>query len=146
MQYEEIRCCSVMSTSLRLHGLQHARLPRPSPTHGACSDSCPLNQQCHLTISSSVIPFSSCPQCFPSRVFSNELALHSRWPKFWSFSISLSNEYSGLISFRIDCSDLLAVQRTLKSLFQHHSSKASILWCSTFYMVQFSHLSIHDYW
>ena len=76
------------------------------------------------------------------RVFSNELALHIRWPNYWSFSFSISpsNEYSGLISFRNDWFDLLAVQGTLKSLLQHHSSKASILWCSAFFMVQFSHL------
>ena len=79
---------------------------------------------------------------FPSsRVFSNKLALHIRWPKYWSFSFSLSpsNEYSGLISFRIDWFDLLAVQGTFKSLLQHHSSKASILQCSAFFMVQLSH-------
>ena len=78
---------------------------------------------------------------FSMRVFSNKMALHMRWPKYWSFnfSISPSNEYSGLISFRIDCFDLLAVQGTLKDLIQHHSSKASILWCSAFFMVQHSH-------
>ena len=77
---------------------------------------------------------------FPSiRVFSNESVLHIRWPKYWSFSISLSQEYSGLISFRIDWFYLLAIQGTLKSLLQHHSSKASILWPSAFFMVQFSH-------
>ena len=79
---------------------------------------------------------------FPSiRIFSNESALHIRWPKYWSlnFSISPSNEYSRLISFRMDWFDLLAVQGTLKSLLQHHSSKASILWCSAFFMVQLSH-------
>ena len=79
---------------------------------------------------------------FPSmRVFSKESVLHIRWPKYWSFrfSISPSNEYSGLISFRIDWFDLLAAQGTLKSLLQHHSSKASILWCSTFFIVQLSH-------
>ena len=79
---------------------------------------------------------------FPSiRVFSNESALHIRWPKYWSFSfnISLSNEHAGLISFRIDWLDLLAVQGTLKSLLQHHSSTASILWCSAFFIVQLSH-------
>ena len=79
---------------------------------------------------------------FPSfRVFSNELALRIGWPKYWSFSlnISLSNEFLGLISFRIDCPDFLAVQGTLKSLFQHHSSKAAILWLSAFFMVQLSH-------
>ena len=75
------------------------------------------------------------------RVFSSESVLHIRWPKYWSFSFSISpsNEYSGLISFRMDCLDLLAVQGTLKSLVQHHSSKASVLWCSAFFMVQLSH-------
>ena len=82
------------------------------------------------------------PPTFPSiRVFSSELTSHSRWPKYWSFSFSISpsNEYSGLISFWIDWFDLLAVQETLKSLFQHHSSKASILWRSAFFMVQLSY-------
>ena len=114
--------CSVTSDSLRPHGLQHSRLSCPSPTPGACSDSHPLSQWCHPTISSSVIPFSSCIQSFPASVFSSESVLHIRWTKYWSFSfsISTSNEYSGLISFRIDWFNLLAVQRTLKSLFQHH--------------------------
>ena len=77
---------------------------------------------------------------FPSiRVFSNKSVLHIRWPKYWSFSISPSNEYSGLISFRMDWVDLLAVQGTLKSRLQHHSSKASILWHSAFFTVQLSH-------
>ena len=82
------------------------------------------------------------PSIFPSiRVFSNESVLHIRWPKYWSFSFSISpsNEYSGLISFRTDWLDLLAVQGTLNSLLQHHSSKASILWCSAFFIVQLSH-------
>ena len=80
------------------------------------------------------------PSIFPSmRVFSNESALHIRWPKYWSFSISPSNEYSGLISFRMDWLNLLAVQGTLKSLLQHHISKASILLCSSFFIVQLSH-------
>ena len=82
------------------------------------------------------------PSIFPSiRVFSNEPVLHLRWPKYWSFSFSItpSNKYSGLISFRIDWLDILAVQATLKSLLQHHSSKASILWCSAFFLVQLSH-------
>ena len=80
------------------------------------------------------------PSIFPSiRVFSNESTLHIRWPKYWSFSISPSNEYSGLISIRMDWLDLLAVQGTLKSLLQHHNSKASILQCSAFFMVQLSH-------
>ena len=80
------------------------------------------------------------PPIFPSiRVFSNESVLHIRWPKYWSFSISCSNEYSGLISFRIDWFTLLAVQGTLKSLLQHHDWKASVLRCSAFFMVQLSH-------
>ena len=91
------------------------------------------------TISSSVI--FSCLESFPASVFSNESVLCIRWPKSWGFSFSIthSNEYSGLISFRIDRCDLLAVQETLKSLLQHHSSKASILWHSAFFMVQLSH-------
>ena len=120
-----------MSNSLRLHGLQQARLPCPSLTPGACPNSCPLSWWCHPTTLSSVVPLFSCLQSFLA-------ALHIRWPNYWSFSISPSNDYSGLISFRIDRFDLLAVQRTLKSLFQHHSSKASILWCSAFLMVQLS--------
>ena len=88
-------------------------------------------------------PLLLLPSLFPSiRIFSIESAPHIRWPKYWSFSFnsSLSNEFSGFISFRIDCFDLLAVQRTLKSLLQHHSLKASILWCSAFFMIQLSHL------
>ena len=103
-----------MSDSLRPCGLQHARLPCPSPIPGAYSNSFPLNRWCHTTISSSVIP-----SIFPRiRVFSNESVLCIRWPKYWSssFSISPSNEYSGLISFRIDGFDLFAVQGTLRSL------------------------------
>ena len=87
-------------------------------------------------------PFLLQPSIFPSiRVFSNELVFHIRWPKYWSFSFSISpsNEYSGLISFRMDWLDLLAVQGILKSLLQHHSSKASILWHSVFFIVQLSH-------
>ena len=133
---------SVMSDSLWPHGLQHARPPCPSPTARVYSNSCTLSQWCHPTISTSVIPFSSLPSIFHSiRAFSNESALRIRWPKYWSFSfnISPSNEYSGLISFRMDWLDLLAVQGTLKSLLQHHSSKASILRCSAFFIVQLSH-------
>ena len=87
-------------------------------------------------------PLLLLPSIFPSmRVFSNESVLHIRWPKYWSFSFSISpfNEYSGLISFRMDWLDLLVFQGTLKSLLQHHSSKASILWCSAFFIVQLSH-------
>ena len=131
-----------MSDSLRAHGLQHARPPCPLPAPGVYSSSCPLNQWCHPTISSSIVSFSPWPSMFPSiKVFSNQSVLHIRWPKYWtfSFSISPSNEYSGLISFRMDWLDLLAVQGTLNSLLQHHSSKASILWHSAFFMVQLSH-------
>ena len=85
-------------------------------------------------------PLLLLPLIFPQiRVFSNESALHIRWPKYWSFSFSPSNDYSGLISFSMDWFDLLAVQGTLKSLLQHHSSKTSILWCSAFFMIQLSH-------
>ena len=119
---------SVVSDSLWPHGLQHTSPPCPSPTPGVYSNSCLLSRWCHPTISSSVVPFFLLPSIFPSiRVFSNESALRIRWPKYWSFSfnISPSNEYSGLISFRMDWLYLLAVQGTLKSLLQHHSSKAS---------------------
>ena len=98
----------------------------------------------HLVLS---FPLLLLPSIFPSiRVFSNELALHIRWPRYWSFSFSISpfSEYSELISFRVDWLDLLAVQRTLKSLLQHHSSKASILWCCFLYSPILT--SIHDYW
>ena len=107
---------SVVSDSLRPHGLHLARLPCPSPTPRACSNSCPLNRWCHPTISSSVVPFSSHLQSFPSiGGFSNESVLRIRWPKYWSFSFSISpsSEYSGLISFRMDWLDLLALQGTL---------------------------------
>ena len=125
--------------SLQPHGLQQARLPCPSPTPGACSNSCPSSQWCHPTISSSIIPFSSCLQFFPasgSFLVSGPFSSGSKRISF-SFSISPSNKYSGLISFRIDWFDLLAVQGTLRSLLQHHSSKASVLLCSAFFMVQY---------
>ena len=132
--------CSVMSDSLRLYGLQHARLPCPS-TPGVNSNSHPSSWWCHPTISSSGVPFSSCLQSFPAPGFySNESVLCIRWPKYWSFSFSISpsNEHPGLVSFRMDWLDLLAVQGTLKSL-QHHSSIVSILWCSIFFIVQLSY-------
>ena len=119
-----------MSNSLRSCGQQYSRLPCPPPSPGVCSNSYPLSWWCHPTISS-CHPLLFLPSLFPSiKVFSNESAFHIRWPKCWSFSfsISLSNEYSGLISLRIDRFDLLAVQATLKSLLQHHSSKSSGLW------------------
>ena len=134
---------SVVSDFLWPHEPQHARPPCPSPTPRVHPNPCPLCRWCHPTISSSVVPFSFLlPFIFPSiRVFSNESALRIRWPKYWSFSFSISssNEYPGLISFRMDWLDLLAVQGTLKSLLQHHSSKASILQSSAFFTVQFSH-------
>ena len=139
---------SVVTMSLWPHGLQHARLPCPSPTPGVYSKSCGLNQWCHPTITSSVIPFSSCPQSLPgSGSFSNESTLHMRWPKYWSFSFSISpsNEHPGLISYRVDWLDLLVVQGTLKSLLQHHSSKSI-----NFSVFSFLHsptlTSVHDHW
>ena len=114
-----------MSDSLRRHGLQHTRFPCPLPTLTVYSNSCPSSQRCHPTISSSC-PLLRLPSIFPSiRVFSNESVLHIRWPNYWSFSFSISpsNAHPGLISFRMDWLDLLAVQGTLKSLLQHHSSK-----------------------
>ena len=130
---------SVVSDSLWPNGLQHARPACPSPALGVYSNSCPLSRWCHPTISFSALLFS--PSIFPSRVFSNETALCIRWPKYWSFSfnISPSNELPGLISFRMNWLDLLAVQGTLRSLLQHHNSKASILRGSAFFIVQLSH-------
>ena len=133
---------SVMSDSLQPHGLQQTRLPCPSPTPRACSNSSASSQWCHPVISSLVVPFSSCLQSFPAiRVYSSELVLRIRWPNYWSFSFSISpsSEYSRPISFRIDWSDLLAVQGTLRNLLQHDSSKALILRHSAFFMVQLSH-------
>ena len=120
---------SVMSHSLWPHGLQHARPPCPSLTPRVYSNSHPLSWWCHPTISS-CRPLLLPPSIFPSiRVFSNASVLRIRWPKYWSFSFSISpsNEYSGLISFRMNWLDLLAIQGTLKSLLQHHNLKASML-------------------
>ena len=143
--YKSCWWCSVAQLCLTLQppGWLHPRLPCPSLSLGVCPNSRPLSWWCHPTISSSVTPFSSCPQSFPSiRVSPNESVLHIRWPEYWSFSFSISpsNAHSGLISFRMDWFDLLAVQGTLKSLLQHHSSKASILQHSIFFMVHFSYL------
>ena len=134
-----------MSDSLQHRELQQARLLCPSLSPRVRSNSCPLSQWCYLTISSSVPSLLLLPSIFPSiRVFSKRWALYNTWSKYRSFSFSItpSNEYSGQISFRIDWLDLLAVQGMLKSLLQHHSSKASVLQCSGFFMVKFS----HDYW
>ena len=133
---------SIMSDCLWTHESQHARPPCPSPIPRVYPNSCPSSQWCHPAISS-----SSCPRLLltpipPSiRVFSNESNLGMSWPKYWSFSFSISpsNEHPGLISFRIDWLDLLAVQGTLKSLLQHHRSKASILRHSAFFTVQLPH-------
>ena len=127
---------SVVSDSLQPCGLQHARIPCSSPTRRACSNSCTI-QPFHS------LPSPSLPAFNPSQHqgLSQGASLCIRWPKFWSFNFNInpSNEHSGLISFRMDWLDLLAVQGTLKSLLQHHSSKASILWCSAFFTVN-SHI------
>ena len=131
---------SVMSDSLRPHESQHARPPCLSPTPGVHSNSCPSSRWCHPAIFCR--PLVLLPPISSSiRVFSNESIHCMRWPKYWSFSFSISssNEHPGLISFRMDWLDLLAVQGTPKSLLQHHSSKASILWHSAFFIVQLSH-------
>ena len=131
-----------MPRSLRSHELQQVRLPCPSPAPRVHSNSHALSQWCHPTISPSVSPLLLPPSIFPSiRVFSNESVLSIRCPKYWSFSFSISpsNDYSGLISLRSDWFDLLAVQGTLKSLFQYHSSKALILRRSAFFTVQLLH-------
>ena len=138
-----------MSNSLRPHGLQHTRPPCPSPTPGdgrlsnymSIESAMPSN---HLIL---CCPVLLLPSIFPSiKVFSNESVLRMRWPKYSSFSVSISpsNEPPGLISFRMDWLDLLAVQGTLKTLLQHHSSKATILRRSAFFTVQLT--SIHEHW
>ena len=110
--------------SLSPHALQHTRLPCPSLSPGVCSDSCPLSRRCHPSISFSVSPLLLLPSTFPSiGVFSNELVLRIRWPKYWSFSLSPSSEYSGLTSFRIDWIDLLAVPGTQQRQISHQFTK-----------------------
>ena len=131
---------SVVSDSLWPDGPQHARPPCPSSTAGLYLNSCPLSRWCHPTILCQSLLLL--PSIFSIiRVFSNESDLRIRCPKYWSFSFSISpsNEHPGLISFRMDWLDLLAIQGTLKSLLQHHSSKASILQRSAFFTVQLSH-------
>ena len=137
---------SVMSHSLRPHESQHARPPCPSPTPGLYSNSCPSSRWYHPAISSSVVPFSSCPNPSQHQGFSNESTFHMRWQKYWSlsFSISPSNEHPGLISFRMDWLDLLAVQGTLKSLLQHYADlnplkRPHIIW---FYLWEISRIII----
>ena len=130
-----------MSASLQLHGLQHIRLSCPSQSPGVCSNPCPLSLWCHPTISSSVASFSSCPQSSLASGFFLVSHLWIRWPKYWSFSFSISpsNEYLRLISFRINWFELLAVQEAFKGLLRHYNSKAPILQHSAFFMVQLIH-------
>ena len=128
--------------TLQTHEPQHARPPYPSPTAGVYPNPCPLSQWCHPTISSSVIPFSSCPQSFPasgSFQMSQLFASGGQSTGVTALTISPSNEHPGLISFRMNWLDLLGVQGFLKSLLQHHISKASIPWHSAFFIVQLSH-------
>ena len=135
-------CHSVVSNSLRSHELQHARPPCPSPIPRVYPKSCPLSRWCHPTVSSSVVPFSSCPQSFAESGSFQMSQLSSSGGQSigsFSFNISPSNEHPGLISFRMDWLDFLAVQGTLKSLLQYHSSKASIFWHSAFFIVQLSY-------
>ena len=128
-----------LQNSLQPHALQHARPLCPSSSPKVCPSSCPLHWWCHLAIQSSDILFSFCPQSFPA---SGTVPVSQLFTSDWSFSfsISLSNEYSGLISLKIDWFDLFDVQGTFRSLLQHHSSKASILQCSIFSTVQLSQL------
>ena len=140
--------CSVMSSSLQPHRLPNARLPCPSPTFGAYSNSCPSSRWCHPTNHLILCrPLLLLPSVFPSiRVFSKESVLHIRWPKYWSFSFSISpsSKYSGLIPFRMDWLDPLVVQRILNSsptpqFKSINSSAFSFLHCPTL-------TSMHDYW
>ena len=129
-------------SSFATHELQYSKLACPSLSPGVGLNSCPLSQWYHPTISSSAAPLLLLPSVFPSiKVFSSESVLRIRWPKYWSFSFSISffSKYSGLISHRMDWLDLLVVQGTPKSLLHHHSSKASILRCSPFFIVQLSY-------
>ena len=133
---------SVVSDSLRPHESQHARPPCPSPTPGSSLKLTSIElvmPSSHLILCRLLLLLPPIPPSF--RVFSSESTLRMGWPKYWSFSFSIipSKEIPGLISFRMDWLDLLAVQGTLKSLRQHHSSKASILGCSAFFTIQLSH-------
>ena len=135
-----------MSNSLQPHGLEHTRLPCPSLSPRVCSNSCPLNWRCHPTISSLGCPLLLFPSIFPSiRDFSSESALHIRWSKYWGFcfSISPSNKYSALISFRMDWLDLLAVQGTLKYSLTPQFKSNTFSALSFLYSLTLT--SIHDY-
>ena len=144
----------VVSNSLGPHGLQHARFPCSSPSLGVCSNSCPWSQWCRPTMmpSNHLIlchPLLLLPPIPPSiRVFSSESTLHMRWPKYWSFSFSISpsNEHPGLISFKMDWLDLLAVQGTLKSLLQHHTQFKSINSSVLSFLHHPTLTSIRDHW
>jgi len=132
--------CSFVSDSLWPHRLQHARLPGPSPTTGACSNSCPLSQWCHPTISSSVVLFPSCLQSFPeSGSFPMSQFFTSDGQSIGVSASVIPMNIQDWFPFRIHWFDLLAVQGTLKSLLPYHSSKASILQCSGFFILQLSH-------
>ena len=137
---------SVVSDSSWSHESQHPRPPCPSPTPRVHSNSCPLRWWCHPAISSSVIPFSSCPQSLPASVFSNESTLRMRWPKYWSFSFSISpsSEHPGLISFRMGWLDLLAVQGTQESSPTPQFKSINSLVLSFLYSSTLT--SIHDHW
>ena len=139
-------CCyclvSQSCPTLKSQELLHDRLPCPSPSPWACSNSCQLRQWCHPTIHPLLSPSPPAFNLSQHQGLFQWVGSSLQVAKYWSFSFSISpsNEYSWLISFRMDWLDLLAVQVTLKSLLQHHSSKASILWHSAFFMVQISHL------
>ena len=144
IQWNTWCCHSVIQSSPTLcnpmdGGLNYVLWPPLSPR--VCSDSCPLSRWCYLTFLSSAAPCPFASVFLSINVFSNESALHIRWPKDWSFSFSISpsNEYSRLVSFRIHWFDLLALQGTLKAELQHHNPKASISLCSLFFMDQHSH-------
>ena len=138
-----LRAFVLQELSCGLFGTPRTAAGQASLSPGVHSNSCPSSWWCHPTISSSATPFSSCPQSFPtsgSFPMSQHFILGGQSYWSFSFSISPSKEYSGLISFRIDCFDLLAVQETLESLLQHHNSKSVNLWPSAFFMIQLSHL------
>ena len=145
--YISIRCSvqfsrSVVSDSLRPHRLQHARPPCPSPTPGVYPNSCPLSLWCHPTVSSSVVPFFSRLQSFPapgSFPMTQFFASDGQSTGVSASASVLPMNIQNWFPFRMDWLNLLSVQGTVKSLFQHHSSKASILWCSAFFIVQLSH-------
>ena len=147
VQFSSVQSLSRVD-SLQPHGLQHTRLLCPSPTSGASSNSCPSSRWCHPTILCHPLLLLLLPSIVPSfRVFSSESVLGIRWPKYWSFSFSISpsNEYSGLISFRIDCFDFFAVQGTLKSLLPISQFK-SINFLALSFLYSPLLTSIHDYW